>query len=439
MPSITVPSLKQRVLHSGSWALFGHVASQALRFGGNLVLTRLLFPEAFGMMTLVTALMIGALMLTDIGITPGVVRAERGEDPDFLHTAWLLQIGHGVLVALAMCALARPTASHFEQPELRGLVFGAALVPLISGFTSIKMALALRKVQSKPLVVLDIGVQFVGLLLTMALAWWQASVWALVWGQVLGALVRVVVSHLLLGRLRARLFIDRDAVRSILHFGGWVTLSSALTFAAGEGSKLVSGSMLSLKALGLLGLATGLSGMMVQAVHSVVNRSLFPAYAEVYRSGDKHRFARTVERARLAQVAVGGAFSALLVLLGPWLIHLLYDDRYRAAGPMLQILALGQGVGLLLASYTGVLWAMSKVGLSALLLGIQTLITWGCMGAGAALSGEIGVIWGMAAANAASYPVNAFVYRRLGLLSLKIDLPVFIVAAALLAWLLNTL
>lgn len=438
MPDSAVLSLRQRVLSSGSWALFGHVAAQALRFGGNLVLTRLLFPEAFGLMTLVTALMIGASMLTDIGITPGVVRAERGEDPDFLHTAWLLQIGQGLFVALAMCALAGPMAAHFGQAELRGMIFGAALVPLVSGFASIKLALALRKVQSKPLVLLDVGVQFVALLLTMGLAWWQASVWALVWGQVLGALVRVVASHLLLGRLRARTWIDRDAVRSILHFGGWVTLSSALTFATGEGSKLVSGSMLSLKTLGLLGIATALSGLMVQAIHSIVSRSLFPAYAEVYRAGDLARFARNVGRARLAQVAVGGAFSALLVLLGPWLIHVLYDERYREAGPILQILALGQAVGLLLASYTGVLWSMSKVGLSAAMLAVQTSITWICMGVGAAFWGEMGVIWGMAASNLATYPFHAFVYHRLGLLSLKIDLPVLTVAAGLLALLLHT-
>jgi O-antigen/teichoic acid export membrane protein len=419
--------------------LFGHVAAQALRFGGNLVLTRLLFPEAFGLMTLVTALMIGASMLTDIGITPGVVRAERGEEPDFLQTAWLLQIGQGVVVALAMCALAGPMALHFGQAELRGMIFGAALVPLISGFASIKLALALRKVQSKPLVVLDIGVQFVALLLTVALAWWQASVWALVWGQVLGALVRVVASYLLLGRVHSRVFIDRDAARSILHFGGWVTLSSALTFAAGEGSKLVSGSMLSLKTLGLLGIATGLAGLMLQAMHSIVSRSLFPAYAEVFRSGDHLRFARMLGRSRLAQVAVGGGFSALLVLAGPWLIHVLYDDRYREAGRLLQILALGQVVGVLMASYTGVLWAMSKVGLSAVMLAIQTLIAWVCMVVGAERWGEMGVVLGMAAANLATYPIYAVVYRRLGLLSLKIDLPALGVAAMLLAWLLHTL
>jgi hypothetical protein len=86
-----------------------------------------------------------------------------------------------------------------------------------------------------------------------------------------------------------------------------------------------------------------------------------------------------------------------------------------------------------------VLWAMSKVGLSAVMLAIQTLIAWVCMVVGAERWGEMGVIWGMAAANLATYPIYAVVYRRLGLLSLKIDLPALGVAAMLLAWLLHTL
>jgi O-antigen/teichoic acid export membrane protein len=126
------------------------------------------------------------------------------------------------------------------------------------------------------------------------------------------------------------------------------------------------------------------------------------------------------------------------VLAGPWLIHVLYDDRYREAGRLLQILALGQVVGVLMVSYTGVLWSMSKVGLSTLMLAIQTLIAWACMVVGAERWGEIGVIWGMAASNVAMYPIHAIVHRRLGLLSLKIDVPVLAVAAVLLALLLHT-
>ena len=410
-----------------------------MRFGGNLVLTRLLFPEAFGLMTLVTALMVGAAMLTDIGITPGVVRDARGEDPAFLHTAWLLQIGHGVVMTLAMCVLAGPMASHFAQPELTGLIFATAMVPLISGFASINLALASRRVQSRPLVMLEMAVQLTTLLIIVALALWQASVWAIVWGNVAGALLRVGASHLFVRGVAARLKFDRSAARSIMHFGGWVTINSTLTFAVGEGSKLIGGSILSLKTLGLLGIATGLSGLMVQAVHMIVSRSLFPAYAEVFRSGDMPRFARMIERSRAMQVGIGCTVCIALSAMGPWIVQLLYDKRYADAGRILQILAWGQIGGLLAMSYGGVLWAMSKVKLSAALLAIQTLATWLCMWLGNRWGGEVGVIWGMAAANFVTYPVHAFVYYRLGLFSVRVDLPALAASAALLALLLTVL
>ena len=432
-------TLKQRVFGSGSWALAGHVISQALRFGGNLILTRLLFPEAFGMMTLVTALMVGATMMTDIGIAPGVVRDPRGGEPDFLHTAWVLQIAHGTLVAVAMCALAMPAAAYFNQPEIAPLILAAALVPFLTGFSSIKLVLALRNVQTRSLVIMDIGVQIASLLLMAGFAWWHASAWALVWGNVLGALVRVVASHLLLDGMRDKFKFDRVVVRSLLHFGGWVTLSSILTFAAGEGSKLVAGSMLSLKTIALFGIANGLGGLLMQAIQTIVGRSLFPAYAEVVRLGDMHRLRRMVQRARVVQVLAGVASSAIFILMGPWLVHLLYDDRYIGAGRILQIVAVGQMLGLLVASYTGVLWALSRIGLSSLLLAIQTVVTWLCMAVGNAGWGETGVIWGVAAANLVAYPFHAYAYHRLGLYEWRIDVPVLLFSAATVAYLTQVL
>lgn len=433
MAETQASSLKQRVFGSGSWALSGYVVSQALRFGGNLVLTRLLFPEAFGLMTLVTALMVGATMMTDIGIGPGVVRDPRGGEPVFLHTAWVLQIAHGAFVAVAMCAIAVPAAAYFKLPELGPLIMGAALVPLINGFSSVKLIVALRNVQTKSVVIMDIGVQIATMFLMMGLAWWHASAWALVWGNVLGAVIRVACSHLLLDGMRDKFRFDPTVVRSILHFGGWVTLSSIFTFAAGEGSKLVAGSMLSLKTIALFGIANALGGLLMQAIHTLVSRSLFPAYSEVVRLGDTVRLARMVQRARLVQVVGGVVISAVFVLLGPWLVTVLYDNRYDGAGHILQIVAVGQMMGLLAGSYTGVLWALSKVPLSTVLLVVQTALTWICMAIGHAGWGELGVIWGVALANLAVYPLYAIVYHRLGLYQWKLDVPVLLISVAMAA------
>ncbi len=62
-----------RVLRSASWLMIGYGGSQALRLASNLILTRILFPEAFGLMALVTVVTVGLSLFSDVGIG-GMIR-----------------------------------------------------------------------------------------------------------------------------------------------------------------------------------------------------------------------------------------------------------------------------------------------------------------------------------------------------------------------------
>src|SRR4030067_3228097 len=116
MSSKSTLTLRQRVLQSGSWTLLGYGVNQALRLGGNLILTRLLFPEAFGMMAIIQAVAFGAHMLTDVGVGPSIVQNARGNEPAFLNTVWTVQIVRSVLVWVGLCALAFPLARFYGEP-----------------------------------------------------------------------------------------------------------------------------------------------------------------------------------------------------------------------------------------------------------------------------------------------------------------------------------
>jgi O-antigen/teichoic acid export membrane protein len=79
-----------------------------LRLGSNLILTRLLFPEAFGLMALVTVFLTGLKMFSDFGLNASIIRSARGDDPIFLQTAWTVQILRGVMLWLISVMLAGP-------------------------------------------------------------------------------------------------------------------------------------------------------------------------------------------------------------------------------------------------------------------------------------------------------------------------------------------
>jgi O-antigen/teichoic acid export membrane protein len=69
--------------------------NNALRLGSNLILTRLLFPEAFGLMALVQVFLTGLQMFSDFGLQASVIRSSPRRGSGFLHTAWTVQILRG--------------------------------------------------------------------------------------------------------------------------------------------------------------------------------------------------------------------------------------------------------------------------------------------------------------------------------------------------------
>jgi hypothetical protein len=90
-------SLNRLALSGVIWTIAGYGASQVMRFGGNLILTRLLLPEYFGLMALVNIPIIGLQLFSDVGIIPSIVQNKRGDEPGFYNTAWTLQIVRGIL------------------------------------------------------------------------------------------------------------------------------------------------------------------------------------------------------------------------------------------------------------------------------------------------------------------------------------------------------
>lgn len=428
-------SLRERVIQSGSWVMAGHLATLALRLGGNLVLTRLLFPEAFGLMAIVQAVILGVTMISDIGTTQAIVQQAQGNTPRFLATAWTLQILRGFLMWVAVALAAPVLADFYGEAALARLLPVAALAAVISGFNSTKLVMASRNLEAARATLIEVGSYGLGLLVMVGLAWQFQSVWALVWGNLVAALAKMAATHLWLPGLGDRLGWDREAAGKLLRFGQWIFLSSAVTFLAGEGNKLLIGAWLDMRQLSFFTLASTMSLLVPQALTQLSARVLFPAYAEVHRSRPE-QMRQILARPRLALAGASWLTAALFVFFGDAWMALLYDQRYHDAGPMLQILAISTLAGGLCASYSGVLLAKGMAAANTALLVLQIAVQLAGMALGHHLLGAPGVVLGLAASGWLTYPAYAWVFHRLGLWFPRYDLPLLAASAAvvLAAW-----
>ncbi len=342
-------SLRQRIVRSGLWMITGHVASQVIRLASNLIMTRLLVPEMFGLMSVTMIIMYGLQMFSDLGLRQSMVQNPRGHEPLFRGAAWALQIIRGCLlwfIGLVVAALLY--FSQLPYPTTPETVYSNPLLPLviavmagtafISGFESTKIAMTDRELTIGRITRLDIFSQVVGVVVMIAWARVDRSIWALVAGSIVSTLVRTVSSHVMLPGMPDKWIWDRKVVQEIVHFGKWIFLSSILGFAVNSGDRLLLGGLVSAETLGFYAIGFLIVESVSLVVNKLINSVSFPALSEIARTRPGE-FRRAYYRFRVP-VDLFTLFAAgMMFTAGEAIIVLLYDDRYYAAGHIIQILS----------------------------------------------------------------------------------------------------
>jgi O-antigen/teichoic acid export membrane protein len=361
------PSIGASAVRASAWVMAGHMASQVLRFVSNIILARLLFPEAFGLSSLVFVFTTGLHMFSDIGTGPAIVQSPRGDDASFLNTAWTLAFMRSLLIFAGTCVIAHPVATLYGQPLLARLLPIAGLDSALGGLQSTNLQTALRHLRMGRRTLLELVSQAAGSISTIlfALAYRSlhpddhlGAVWAIIGGTMAGTITLVVLSHAALPGVRNRFRFDRTAARQLFSFGRWVFASSLLAFLAGQADRLMFGKLLPLEVLGVYGIAMSFSMLTTQVVQKLGSFVLFPAFSRVVERGG---IRQAYLRARLPVLLGGGVIASGLVACGPHLIRLLYNTRYAQAGWMLQYLAVAAWFQVLESSNCAVLLAQGRL------------------------------------------------------------------------------
>ena len=123
-----------------SWTFIGFGTSYAIRLLSTLILTRLLAPEVFGLMSLAWVFLTALAMLSDVGTVPSVIRSPRGDDPDFLDTAWSVQAVRGFCLGILVLLLAWPVSRLYDEPQLFPILCAVSVLPVLQGLGSISVA-----------------------------------------------------------------------------------------------------------------------------------------------------------------------------------------------------------------------------------------------------------------------------------------------------------
>ncbi|MTH77827.1 oligosaccharide flippase family protein [Paracoccus aestuariivivens] len=404
-------TMASRALGSGAWSMLSFAIGQSMRLASNLVLTRILSPEDFGLMALVSSFMIGLAMFSDMGIAQSILQSKRGDDPAFLDTAWTIKVIRGFILFGVSCLMAWPLAQFYDVPSLLWIFPAAASSMLVGGFVSTKIDTAARHLQIGRLTMVELGSQLMGILITVIAALIMRDVWALVWGIVLGAFVQLAMIHYLVPGHTDRFRMEPEARHEIVKFGKWIFFSTICGFLLFQGDRLVLGRVLDLDHLGVYNIGLFLASVPSQLGAAIAGRLFIPMYRE-HPPGESLENRHTLQRTRAGFTLLLLAVGITLALIGPWLVSHLYDPRYARAGGMLVVIASIQLLVVVPISYESAALAAGDSRAFFVLQCSRATIYFSLVLAGTWFFGLTGLLAGQALAQLCCYPVVVWLARR---------------------------
>lgn len=431
MPHQERETLSKRMLNAGVWSIFGHGLSQIIRLGSSLIMTRLLVPEMFGVMAIATMVSIILTMLSDIGLRQNIVQSQRGDDPEFLDTAWVIQIVRGFILWLLALLLSMglyfaniggmiPEKSVYASAVLPFVIAITSLSSIISGFQSTKSAGADRRFEQKRLVQIELVSQLAALATMICIGLATRSIWALVAGSLVGSMVSMILSHTWMTGAANHFRWEHKALHELISFGKWIFISSAMTVFAATGDRLLLGGFVEADVMGLYAIAALIIRSVENGIQKLLSTVTLPAFSEIQRA-QPLQLREIYLRLRVPNDLLLLFLTGFLYASGQELIDLLFDPRYSAAGGMFQVLALSlfsirYGIAhqiYLAVGRTRYLAAINVLRCVSLYTLVPLLYY---------LSGTQGAIWGIALHATATIPLVYYFNAKLELNELRREL-----------------
>lgn len=327
------------VMHNPTAITVGSVmTTNMIRIVSNVVLTRLLDSEAFGIVGFVTSMTFVVAMLSDIGVIAFVVRHQDGDDPRFLDEVWTIRIFRSVALTLLMMSLAVPMGHYVGDPRIAPVVFVWSFTFMFDGLSSLVIATRIRARQLFRVSAMDIIIALVNPVVSITLALIFRNYWALVLAAFPAGLLKCFLTYAMFPGSRRRFRISRERTREMWGFSRFIAASSMLTALIAQFDKLVLARLFPLEIFGLYSIAAQLAAVPTGMIGPFVNRVLYPHYAKTFREApERLREVFYGERRFVSwayMFAIGGMIGG-----APLVVRILYDPRYAGVAPMLRILA----------------------------------------------------------------------------------------------------
>jgi PST family polysaccharide transporter len=329
-------SLRQKAVKGLFWSAVQKWGRAGLTTITFIILSRLLAPEAFGLVALATAFTVFIELFLDQGFGSAIVQREELE-PEHLDTAFWLNVLTSILMTGGLIVASGLLGALFEEPRLTSVLQWLSITLILSGLSSTQISILQRKLAFKEFAIRSMVANAVGGIVGISMAFAGYGVWSLVGQDLAGGLVRVVV----LWRAsdwRPGFKVSKSHYKELVSFGIPIVGNNALNVLMKRSDDLLIGYFLGPTLLGFYTIGYQLLLIIIRLVTEVTNSVAFPAFSRIQHQPERMRHAFY----RVTQYTSVFAFPVFIGLatLAPELVPAVFGEKWAPSIPVMQVLAL---------------------------------------------------------------------------------------------------
>jgi len=347
-------SINRKMAKGAAWVLAFKLAHRTMTLIATIVLARLLIPEDFGLVALVTAV-VGALALLSAFSFDVVLIQHPNPQPVHYDTVWTIQLIVELTIASLLVVVSTSVASFYNEPRLVGIFLVLALSTSLGAFSNVGVVNFRKELQFDKDFLFMFVPKLIGFCVTIPLAFWLRSYWALVIGTFVIKVTSLCTSYFL-SPYRPKLSLG--ARRELIGFSKWLFLNNILIFLRMRSADFVIGKIAGPESLGTFTVANEISAVPTTELVAPINRAVFPGYAKM--SGD-------LDLLRKGYLDVIGLIAALALPLAAGisatselLVIVFLGQKWIAAVPIIAVLGLSGAIRAMETNVGTVFYALGR-------------------------------------------------------------------------------
>lgn len=404
-------NLRQKAVSGMVWTSIQRFAGMGISFISGIILARLLTPEDYGAIGMLTIFMLVAQSFLDGGFAAALIQKKRPTQEDYSTVFWF-NLAMSLVLYLILYISAPFIANFYRMPILRDVLRVQALVLIISALSLVQANQLRKQFKFKKIAIVSLISSIISLTVTIWMAYNGFGVWALVASGLLSNIIPTVI-YWFTNKWFPKFVFSKESFNNLFSFGGYMFLVHLLNEVGNNIQGLLIGRLYNASTMGYYSKARSTEKLASTSISQSLTQITLPLYAEV--QDDKQRLIGLIKKLTGIIAYVTFPLMSVLILLAEPLFVLLYSERWLPSVPYFQILCLA-GMGVCLQAVN--LQAISAIGKS------KTVFKWVIVKrtyslilivGGLLLAGVWGMLIGMVIQAWLSYIINAnLVSRHIG-------------------------